>query len=383
MSHRIFFDRETPAPQKPENIISLKAGRFSATTSSQQARAGRKTHADIVLDKKPALDLPPGSIWTWCTTFTTSAQTALLCFTRLRTSLSSSRDAVDLRVSGLNDVLPPPGGANFAPNTANILFTIPQSRHILEPSLGWYVTQRHNTAPSPALFSAKKHGRRILRVNSFQFSPFEGQFFAFFFFWGWILCFFHRLRMNSFQFSPFEGEFFAIFTLCGWFLCIFYSLRVNSLQLSIFEGEFFAIFSLWGWILFTFTLYGWILSIFYPLRVNSFAIFPFSWWILCNFQPLRVNSFHFYPSRVNSLHFLLFEGEFFAFFIFWGWILCIFYLLRVNSLYFSLLRVNSLQFSPFKGEFFSIFSFLRFFCGWKGRKITLLVVNSLKFLFLF
>ena len=40
----------------------LKAGRFSATTSSQQARAGRKTHADIVLDKKPALDLPPGSI---------------------------------------------------------------------------------------------------------------------------------------------------------------------------------------------------------------------------------------------------------------------------------------------------------------------------------
>ena len=41
---------------------ATKAGRFSATTSSQQARAGRKTHADIVLDKKPALDLPPGSI---------------------------------------------------------------------------------------------------------------------------------------------------------------------------------------------------------------------------------------------------------------------------------------------------------------------------------
>ena len=175
MRHRLFFDRETPAPQKPENSISLKAGRFSATTSSQPARAGRKTHADIVLDKKPALDLPPGSIWTWCTTFTTSAQTALLCFTRLRTSLSSSRDAVDLRVSGLNDVLPPPGGPNFAPNAANILLTAIESRHILEPSLGWYVTQRHNTAPSPTLFSAKKtwptHRGNLLRVNFPDFSP--------------------------------------------------------------------------------------------------------------------------------------------------------------------------------------------------------------------
>ena len=137
---------------------------------------------------------------------------------------------------------------------------------------------------------------------------------------------------------------------------------MNSLQFSIFEGEFFAIFSLWGWILFIFTLYGWILSIFYPLRVNSFAIFPFWWWILCNFQPLRVNSFHFYPSRVNSLHFLLFEGEFFVFltlkgeffaiFTLQGWILFNFYLLEI------FLWVKRTKNYSFSCEFFEILIFI-------------------------
>ena len=173
MSHRICFDRETPAPQKPENIRSLKAGRFSATTSSQHSRAGRKTHADIVPDKKPALDLPPGSIWTWCTTVTTSAQKALLCFTRLRTSLSSSRDAVDLRVSGLNDVLPPPGGPNFAPNTANILLTA-------IPPYSWTFPRliRHSTSQYGAQsrsVQCKKtwptHRANLLRLNFPDFSP--------------------------------------------------------------------------------------------------------------------------------------------------------------------------------------------------------------------
>ena len=51
-----------------------------------------------------------------------------------------------------------------------------------------------------------------------------------------------------------------------------------------------------------------------------------------------------------------------------------------------------MQFLPFKAEFFAIFIpqgwnlcnfYLEIFFGWKGQKITLVLVNSLKFLFLF
>ena len=48
--------------------------------------------------------------------------------------------------------------------------------------------------------------------------------------------------------------------------------------------------------------------------------------------------------------------------------------------------MNSLQFLPLKDEFFqgkifAIFTFLGFFLGEKGQEITLVTVNSLKFLF--
>ena len=51
-----------------------------------------------------------------------------------------------------------------------------------------------------------------------------------------------------------------------------------------------------------------------------------------------------------------------------------------------------MQFLPFKAEFFAIFIpqgwnlcnfYLEIFFGWKGQKITLVLVNSLKFWFLF
>ena len=90
---------------------------------------------------------------------------------------------------------------------------------------------------------------------------------------------------------------------------------------------------------------------------------------------------NFYPSSMNSLDFFTLQGSIFCIFDLlgmnfgnfhpWGWILCNFYPLRLNSL----------QFLPFKGEIFASFTFLRFFLGWKGQKITLVMVNFLKFWF--
>ena len=99
------------------------------------------------------------------------------------------------------------------------------------------------------------------------------------------------------------------------------------------------------------------------------------------FLPFKHEFFGFFhPSRVNFLHFWSFRDEFWQFSP-----------LRVNSLQFFLFKVNSLQFLPFKVEFFAIFTlqgwnFCKFylfeiFLGWKGQKITLVIVNFLKFWF--
>ena len=150
---------------------------------------------------------------------------------------------------------------------------------------------------------------------------------------------------------------------------------------------------------------------FYLLLMNSLQFLLFKNWILCIFYPLRVNSWQFLSTRVNFFQFSLFKGEFFAIFTLQAWILWIFSPfkgnffhfcsfrdefwqfspLRVNSLQFFLFKVNSLQFLPFKVEFFAIFTlqgwnFCKFylfeiFLGWKGQKITLVMVNFLKFWF--
>ena len=83
--------------------------------------------------------------------------------------------------------------------------------------------------------------------------------------------------------------------------------------------------------------------------------------ILCYFQ----------PSKVNSLHFLPFKGEFFLFFILHGWIFYNFHPWRWIPYDFFPLRLNSLQFSPFKSEIFAIFTFLRYFLGERDKKLLL------------
>ena len=127
-----------------------------------------------------------------------------------------------------------------------------------------------------------------------------------FVFLGWIFLIFHPLKVNSLQFSPFEGVFFAFFTFLVWIVCNFYLYRENSLPFLSFQDEFFAIFN----------LQGWILCIFQPLRVNFLYFFP-----------LKVNSLHFLALRLNSLQFLPFNDEFFAIFTLQGWNLFNFYLL--------------------------------------------------------
>ena len=72
----------------------------------------------------------------------------------------------------------------------------------------------------------------FLRVDFSHFSPFEGEFFAIFALWGWILCIFHLFSVN----------FFAIFTFLRRILCLFYPFRMNSFQFSTFKGYF----SDWG-----------------------------------------------------------------------------------------------------------------------------------------
>ena len=87
----------------------------------QHPTGNRQSHVAQVLEEKAALDFAPGSIWTRSTSLTSSAQTALLHTARLRTSLSSSRDAVDLRAFRLNDVIQPPGACTNAQNKTKTL----------------------------------------------------------------------------------------------------------------------------------------------------------------------------------------------------------------------------------------------------------------------
>ena len=75
----------------------------------QHPSGHRQTHVAEVLDEGAALDFASESIWTRSNSLTSSAQTAPLHTARLRTPLSSSRDAADLRASRLNNVLRPPG----------------------------------------------------------------------------------------------------------------------------------------------------------------------------------------------------------------------------------------------------------------------------------
>ena len=63
--------------------------------------------------------------------------------TKRRTTLSSSRDAIDLRVSRLNDVLQPPDGC-----TQSILFS-QANRHLF--SFSHTSAQPHNVVSSPFL----------------------------------------------------------------------------------------------------------------------------------------------------------------------------------------------------------------------------------------
>ena len=113
-------------------------------------------------------------------------------------------------------------------------------------------------------------------MNSLQFLPFKGEFFAIFILLGlfpfrWIFCVLHSLRVNSLEFSPFKGDFFEF---------------LNSLQFLIFKGEFFAMFI--------------------PLGL-----------FLSNFHSLRVNSLHFSPVRMNFFQFLPLKGTFFQIFLPW------------------------------------------------------------------
>ena len=78
------------------------------------------------------------------------------------------------------------------------------------------------------------HSFHSLIMNSLQFSPFHGEFFAIFTLKGFFL-----------QFFSFKGEFFAIFNLLRVnFLHFFVFLRLNFLHFLPFEGEFLAIFYL-------------------------------------------------------------------------------------------------------------------------------------------
>lgn len=53
--------REPPPLGTQRNILSPKAGHFSATGALQVSCGHCKTYAGAVLEKKPAMDLPPGS----------------------------------------------------------------------------------------------------------------------------------------------------------------------------------------------------------------------------------------------------------------------------------------------------------------------------------
>ena len=131
------------------------------------------------------------------------------------------------------------------------------------------------------------------------------------------------LRVDFSHFLPFEGEFFAIFALWVWILCIFHLFSVNFLQFLPFKGEFFAFFILSGWILFNFQPSRVILviGVFLSgiLRVCCFVTnhpFSFGWFVDI-----------FYPSSVYFLQFL-------SFWHFLGWKWTKIFLVMVNALKF-------------------------------------------------
>ena len=127
---RNFFSGGSAAPNTQQIYTSLKPPHFPATSTLQHPRGYRQTHAAEVPSKKTALDFAPGSIWVRSTTFASSAQTALLYTATLRTPLSSSKDATDLRTFGLKDVLLPPGAWTALRNSLNALFFTARHRHL-------------------------------------------------------------------------------------------------------------------------------------------------------------------------------------------------------------------------------------------------------------
>ena len=134
---------------------------------------------------------------------------------------------------------------------------------------------------------------------------------------------------------------------------------MNFLQFWPFKNEFFAIFILQGWILCTFYPYGWILCNFYLLEI-------FFVWKGQKITLLMVNFF-------EILIFILVIGVFLSGILrvccfdtnhplSFGWFVDIFY---SSSVYF-------LQFLPFLD-----------FLGWKWTKKIFVMVNAIKFWYLY
>ena len=107
--HQKNFARGGAAPNTQHIYISLKPTGLPPTSTLQHPKGHCQSHFAEVFHKPAALDFGPGSISTRSRSLTSSTQTALFYTARLRTPLSSSRDAVDLRAFGLKDVLQPPG----------------------------------------------------------------------------------------------------------------------------------------------------------------------------------------------------------------------------------------------------------------------------------
>ena len=162
-------------------------------------------------------------------------------------------------------------------------------------------------------------------VNFSHSLPFEGEFFAIFTLWGWILCIFHPLSVNSMQFLPINCEFFAFFTLSGWILCNFQPSRVNSLPFSLSKGEFFVFFTLQGWNLCNFYLheifFWWKGQKNYSFNGEFFEILVFIL-VIGVFLSGILGVCCFYTNHpffgVLCWHFLSFKRVFFTIFTFWG-----------------------------------------------------------------
>ena len=206
-------------------------------------------------------------------------------------------------------------------------------------------------------------------MNVSHVSPFEGGFFVIFTVWGRIICIFPPFSVISLQPLTFQGEFFAFFSLSGWILCNFQPFRGNSFHFWLFKGEFFVFFTLQGWILCNFYSWGWILCNFYPSKVKSVQFLSF--WDI--FWVKRTKNYSCNGEFFEILVFILVIGVFLSGILrvccfdtnhpgFFGWFVDIFY---PSSVYF-------LQYLPFG-----------YFLGGKWTNIFLVLINALKFWYLF